>query len=103
MITVSATIDNHGGEIAQIRIEKVEDYPDGTADYVVEFGVNNGQLTESFYRRRVEHFPRTKYNILGLLAISLQTLTPEELSLEPGTEASDLARRQLGAWITLPT
>lgn len=89
-------------EAAKITIEKLVFKTDGTADYSVRFAVDRGTGHVGIHQRVVEDFPRTKYNVLGLLALALQTLSPEELSLEHGTAASDLARRTRGSRLEIP-
>lgn len=96
MIEVSIT--SHGGkrELAKIRIENVTDYeilenPDyDHGDYSVQFVVDRCMAIGT-HRRGMWGFPRTKYNVLGLLLQALNTLDPKELELEDGTSASDLA------------
>lgn len=87
-------------EIGKVLIEKMKTYGE-LADYSVRFAVERGGRHVGLHQRMVEGFPRTHYNVLGLLALALQTLSPEELSLEPGTEASDLAWRQRGSRLSL--
>lgn len=80
-------------EIAYIRIENVDSHPDGTADYAVHIAVDRAQGAVGLHKRPVMNFPRTKYNVLGLLLQALNTLEPSELELERDTSTSDLARR----------
>lgn len=101
MIHVSIKLDDDC-EIGVVRIEKIETHPNQTADYVVEFGVDNARGERRFLRKKVEAFPRTTYNVLGLLALALQSLDPEELRLAAGTQASDLAWRQRGTRLEIP-
>lgn len=90
MIVVSLA-DEHG-ELGRIEIEKVEDFPDDSADYAVRFAVERAGAI-GLHRRPIYRFPRTTVNVLGLLLAALNTLDESELVLEDGTSASDLAGR----------
>lgn len=96
MIEITVRVYN-GPEIAQIRLERVDLTPDelmGT--YSVQFAVNIGESV-ALYQRRVDNFPRTKYNVLGLLQLALDTLSEQELYLDAdprlARHSPDLARR----------
>lgn len=103
MIEVSIKLDPAiwDAEIAKITIEKVQDHEDWTSDYSVRFAVDRLGAV-GLHQRVVRNYDRRRFNVLGLLALALQTLTPEELELEYGTSASDLARRQRGSRVEIP-
>jgi hypothetical protein len=67
-------------------------------DYTAQFGVDTGEGW-AVYQRGVEHFPRRRYNVLGLLRIALSALEEKELTLDADPDSdtarrsSDLARR----------
>ena len=95
---IVVTLADEHGELGRIEIERIEDFPDDSADYAARFAVERAGAV-GLHRRPIYRFPRTHTNILGLLLAALNTLTEEELTLEDGTSASDLERRQRG---TLP-
>lgn len=80
MIEVSIT-DDSGEELAHIRIEKLLDRGDGTADYSIKFGVDTADGF-AVYQRSIDVYPRTKYNVLGLLRLALSALDEKELFLD---------------------
>lgn len=88
-------------ELAYIKIERLESDDLNTGDYVVEFAVERvGAI--GFHRRMIYGFPRTKYNVLGLLRQALSTLEMEELETESETGSSDLEREVRGIGAALP-
>lgn len=80
MIEVSIT-DDSGAELAHIRIEKLLDRGDGSADYSIQYGVDTvGGF--AVYQRSIDAYLRTKYNVLGLLFLALSALDKKELFLD---------------------
>ena len=69
------------GELGKITLEKITDHPDGSADYSARFAVDRVGAV-GMHQRVIHGFPRTEYNVLALLLQALNTLEPEELSLE---------------------
>jgi hypothetical protein len=99
MIEVRVSIPTGQGdhEIALIKMSRVSMTPDRQhGDYHILFGVETGEGI-AVYQRHVDNFPRTQYNVLGLLRIALETLEQKELSLDRDPDnagySPDLARR----------
>ena len=100
MIEVSVKVN--GVEVAVAEIVNVKMHDDGTADYVATFEVDR-MGARGRHRKPLFGFPRTQYNVLGLLKLALDSLHPRDLELETdGTGTSDLARRQREAGAALP-
>lgn len=81
--------------IGQIEIANVDDHGD-TSEYSYRFGWFNGK-SDILLQRVVDDFPRLDVNVLGLLLAGLCQLTEKELTLDPGTRASDMERGQYRA------
>lgn len=81
-------------ELGRIRLENVTATPTEYGDYTVQFGVDTGEGW-AVYQRKVEHFARKRYNVLGLIRLALSALEEKELSLDTDPDARsspDLAR-----------
>lgn len=97
MIEVSITSKAPDGvvtELGTIRIENVGGNEE-LADYSIQFGIDRYEAV-GLYQRAIYGFPRLQYNVLGLLRQALETLDPEELTLEHAARSSNLARRRRG-------
>lgn len=95
MIVVKITDDKDGRELGVVRIERMGFSSSEFEDYSVQLGVDTGEGLAT-YQRSVEHFPRKKYNVLGLLRLALDTLEEKELTLDADPDAghsSNLVRR----------
>lgn len=92
---IEVTVKSGDAELAHIRIENVTATKTDHGDYSIQFGVWTG-AGQAVYQRKVENFPRKKFNVLGLLRFALTTLEEKELSLDADPDAassSNLARR----------
>lgn len=81
MIEVSIRHVGSKVELGYLTIENVQMNDDGTADYSVRFGVDRHEAF-GVHQRGMFGFPRTKYNVFGLVLQALNTLDPKELELE---------------------
>lgn len=83
-------------ELGRIRIENVTATAAEYGDYAAQFGVDTGDGW-AVYQRRVEHFPRKRYNVLALLRLALSALEEKDLSLDTDPDANypDRGWRQL--------
>jgi hypothetical protein len=85
--------------LAKIRMECIQTYSDGAvADYSIQIVVDCGAGEVLAVQRKVEAFPRWRYNVLGLLQLGLDTLTEKELYLADearidAARSPDLGRR----------
>jgi hypothetical protein len=71
---------------------------DQVGDYSIQFVVDNGAGEVFAVQRKVEQFPRKKYNVLALLQLGLDALEEKEFQLADEADidaarASDLGRR----------
>jgi hypothetical protein len=81
-------------ELAALKIERIAPTFDEAiwADYQV--GISYHDIDESHLRRRtLQDFPRRHINVLGLVKLAINTLTPEEITLH-GDLPGHLAGRQ---------
>lgn len=88
-------------EIGRVDIINTEVLPDGTADYLAQFGVERIGAV-GLHTRTIRAFPRLKFNVLALLKQVLDTLDPRELELENEVDPRDLARRGTSIGPSLP-
>lgn len=65
-------------ELAKIEIENVSDEAGEYGNYSVRFGVEKGRSV-GIHQRGLIGFPRTKYNVFGLVLQALLSLDPREL------------------------
>jgi hypothetical protein len=85
--------------LGKIRLECIHVYQDNeVADYSIQIVLDIGASEIVAIQRKVESFPRKRYNVLGLLQLALDTLTEKELYLADEADidadrASDLGRR----------
>lgn len=87
---------SNGHELARIDIENVTRTRTEHGDYSVQFAVDTGDGNLAMYQRRVENFPRKRYNVLGLLRLALSALDEKELTLDTDPDAPgspDMERR----------
>lgn len=87
-------IIRHAGseaELGRITIENVSDEAGEFGNYSVKFGVEK-VASVGVHQRGLVNFPRTKYNVLGLLLQALNTLEPRELELEGWNEEQSTPR-----------
>lgn len=94
MITV--TIKSGRKELARIQIENMDGIVSEFADYSAQFAVDTGDGGLAMYQRRIDQFPRRRYNVLGLLRLALSALDEKDLTLDADPDArrsSNLERR----------
>lgn len=83
-------------ELGRIDIENVSDEAGEFGNYSVRFGVERiGSV--GVHQRSLINFPRTKYNVLGLVLQALNTLEPRELELD-GSPGERRPRRGILGW-----
>ena len=90
---IEVIISDEDGELGRITLERLTDHADSSSDYSVRFAVERIGAV-GLHQRSLYNFPRLRYNVLALLLQALQTLDKNELELEDGISASDMARRQ---------
>ncbi len=78
---IQVSIRENSKEYALITIEKLETFPDGTADYSVKFVAHRGTAI-GIHQRVLHYFPHRKYNVLAMLKQALETLSESELEME---------------------
>lgn len=92
MIEVIIRHKNSTVEIARIEIEHVsEDQEAEYGDYSVRYAVER-IIGVGIHQRGIFHFPRTRYNVLGLLLQALNTLDPHELELDAPLPSDEYKR-----------
>lgn len=100
---IEVSIKSSRNELAHIRLECIHTYQDNElADYSIQIAVDTGDTEIFIAQRKVESFPRKRYNVLGLLQLALDTLTEKELYLADEADidarrASDLGGRLASA------
>lgn len=72
-------------ELGRIEIENISDEASDLGDYSIKFAVERVAAV-GLHRRSMLAFPRRRYNVLGLLLQALNTLAPDELRLEDGSD-----------------
>lgn len=83
-------------ELGRIEIENVMDSHDPDyGNYAVRFGVEKIKSV-GVHTRTMLNFPRTKYNVLGLVLQALNTLDPVDLELEGDLDDGLPERGRLG-------
>jgi hypothetical protein len=90
---ISITINTSRTALARINMECINLYNDGdVGDYSVQIALHDGANGISLIQRKVEGFPRRRYNVLGLLQLALDTLSETELYLDPSASIDDARR-----------
>lgn len=88
-LVIEVIIRHKGSEVELGRIEIENVSGDGEfGNYSVRFGVDRIKAV-GLHRRAMLNFPRTKYNVLGLLLQALNTLEPAEMEFEKPWEDRD--------------
>lgn len=98
MIEVIIRHKGTGAQLGKIDIENMSQSETAEfADYSIRFGVERIKSV-GVHQRGIIGFPRTRYNVLGLLLQALNTLDPSDLELDSDISAPDMARglRRLG-------
>lgn len=94
-MTLEISIKKGRTELARIKITNISHTVSEHGDYSVHFAVDTGEGF-AVYQRRVERFPRKRYNVLALLRLALSALEEKDLTLDTDPDArhsSDMARR----------
>lgn len=79
--------------LATIRIENTMEGDPEVGSYRADIAVDNGDSLSSL-QRYISGFPRTKFNVLGLMKLVLNQLSEEDLYLDRSSAPADMAWRQ---------
>jgi hypothetical protein len=93
---IEVKITCKGSDLGLVRISNIDMNKDGTADYVVEIIVERGDSI-GIHNRVIHSFPRSEYNVLGLLKQALETLSEEEFRFSGDFHTKSL-HKQLPHW-----